>query len=175
MRGRVAEALFLVPADVASAPWRLLVAPVTMLVSHDAVQFSYVAMLVAAAMPWFEWREGWRRTVLVFAGGGLVGALAGGALVLAPLAALAPEHPVVALAWTRFYSGASTGAFALLGGAGALLAGWRRWAFLWGVVAWELGIWAFYYRFGELVPVFHYSALLAGFLVVRSRWYGRVR
>ncbi len=162
------EAFYFVPARVAEEPWRALLAPIGMVFSHDAIQLGYVVGVFALVVIPFEIRFGSRPTAIAFVAGGAVSALLVAFLVIAPLTLVAPAHPVVELSWNRFYAGGSTGVFAVAGAFAGRLRGRARAALLLGAIAWEGAIAAGYYRFGELIPLFHLGAIGVGFALPRS-------
>lgn len=150
-------------------PWRFLMLPAALLVNSDAVQYAYVTLLALLTAALLEARVGAARTAAAFFGAGLAGPLLAVALVFAPLALLAPGAPLVAHAWTRPYMGASSAAFACLGAlAGSLPRPGARFAVLSAGLAWETAIWAEYFEFRELVPLFHYAAVGIGFAMGAS-------
>lgn len=156
-------------------PWRILAAPVAVLFSGDVVQYAYVGAIFMLAVPAFEAREGWKRTTYVFFAGGMGGVFLGTFLVLAPLALLMPENAVVAHAVARPYMGASTAVFAVAGALAATVATPRaRWAILGGAIAWETYVWFGFFNFQELISVFHYAALAAGYVLAKTPLYARL-
>lgn len=171
----ISEVVSFSPEKAFAEPWRVLLAPIGILFERDAVQFSYVAFLYALAVPALEWREGWRRTALVFVLGGLVSVVLVTFLVYWPLYAAFPTNPRVEFAVERSYAGGSTGAFAAIGAlAGVAAASRHRTAILAAALAWEAFIWGYYFEFKQLIPLFHVGALALGFAMTRSRWYARV-
>ena len=139
-------------ASLVTAPW----------LNHNAVQLAYVtALLLLIGVP-FEAREGTKRTVALFFGTTLAGAIVAG-LLLHTLYPAMWDGPFAERAWERTWSGGSAGCFGLMG---ALAARARRpWPLLALFALWETNIVVWYLR--EYTPAFHLSALLAGFLVTR--------
>ena len=137
-------------AALVAAPW----------LNHNAVQLVVVSsVLLLVGIP-FEAREGTGRTVGLFFGTTITGALTASLL----LRGLYPKRwntPFAAKAWGRTWGGASAGAFGLLGAVAARAR--IPWPLLAMVVVWEAGVVRWYLR--EYTPVFHLAALLAGFLV----------
>lgn len=171
----IRDAVSLTPIRVFEEPWRALTSLVGIVFERDAVQFAYVAFLYGLGVPAFEWREGWRRSAIVFVGGGLASVLLVTFLVFLPLHLLVPTNGMVEFAVSRSYSGGSTGAFAILGALAGVVASTRaRVAILAGALAWEAYIWGSYYDFAQLISLYHVAALFTGFWIVRARWFARV-
>lgn len=135
-----------------TAPW----------LNHNLVQLVYVTLLLLLAGIPFEVREGTGRTVVIFFGTTLAGAVAAGIL----LHLLYPElvdSPFWQQAWERTWSGGSAGAFGLIGATAARAR--RPLPLLALVVLWEANLVVWYLR--EYTPAFHLSALAVGFIVAR--------
>jgi len=163
------------PSEFFAHPWVVLRTPVALLFNNDAVQFSYVAAIFMLAVPAFEVRHGWRRTVFVFVVGGLGSVFAVTIFVLGPLYLLFPGNAVVSHSFLRPYMGDSTAVFAVAGALAATLPSARaRWAILLGALTWETGVFWLFYHFGELNSFFHYAALASGFFLARSRLFARI-
>jgi hypothetical protein len=133
--------------------------------NHDWDQILYSTSLLALFGLAVELQNGARLTAAAFAGSQLLAALVAGAA----LHLIYPEVSAAATfedAWDRAYSGASAGALGLNG----VFAAQRRWprAVLAGFVLWELLGWWFYLR--NFTPVFHLTALGAGFAGARYLW-----
>lgn len=131
------------------------------MLNHDLIQLVYVTFLLLAFGVVFEIKEGWRRALLVFLGGGFVGALVAGIL----LTLLHPnvDHPLLEEAWARTWSGGSAGAFALMGAFAARAQ--RPWLFLSIFAVWEINVGYWFLR--SYTPAFHLTALAFGYWVTR--------
>jgi hypothetical protein len=159
---RVRPFLFAIP-DLTENLARALVAMATVpWLNHNLVQLAYVTVLLLLVGVPFEAREGTLRTVALFFGTTVAGALVAGAL----LHALYPEvwsGPFADRAWERTWSGGSAGAFGLIGATAARAR--VPWPMLALVVLWEAALVWLYLR--EYTPAFHLSALAVGFAVAR--------
>jgi len=138
--------------SMATAPW----------LNHNLVQLAYVTFLLLLVGVPFEAREGTARTMLVFFGTTLAGAVAAG-LLLHLLYPAVWDTPFLRGAWERSWSGGSAGAFGLIGATAARAR--RPLPLLALVVLWEaVLVWA-YLR--EWTPAFHLTALAVGFALAR--------
>ena len=157
---RLRPFLFAIP-DLTENPVRALTALATVpWLNHNLVQLAYVTVLLLLVGVPFEAREGTLRTVLLFFGTTLAGAVAAGAL----LHILYPEvwgGPFADRAWARTWSGGSAGAFGLIGATAARAR--VPWPMLALAVVWEASLVWLYLR--EYTPAFHLSALAVGFVV----------
>lgn len=145
--------------DLPRALGSLVTAP---FLNHDHVQLVYVTILLLLFGVVFEAREGTRRTLALFFGTTLAGAIvAGGLLHLIYPAIL--DLPILATAWSRTWSGGSAACFGLMG---ALAARARvPWPLLGLFALWEINVAVWYLR--SYTPAFHLTALVTGFLVMR--------
>lgn len=159
---RIRPFLFRIP-DVGRDPVGTLVALTTApWLNHNLVQLVYVTALMLLFGQAFEAREGTARTVALFFGTSVAGALAA-ALLLHALYPTVWDTAFAERAWNRTWSGGSAGCFGLMG---ALAARARRpWPLLAVFALWEANVVFWYLR--EYTPAFHLPALLAGFLATR--------
>lgn len=130
--------------------------------NHNLVQLRYVTVLLLLFGLVFEAREGTGRTMLLFFGTTLAGAIVAGVL----LHVLYPDivdNAFFTRAWNRTWSGGSAACFGLMGGLAARAR--RPWLLLGLFVLWEVNV-AWWYLH-EYTPAFHLTALLVGFLVTR--------
>ena len=138
--------------SIATAPW----------LNHNDVQLIYISLLLLLVGAVFEAHEGTLRTIGLFFGTSVVGAVCAGAL----LHLLYPEFVdtgFFARAWARTWSGGSVGCFGLMG---AMAARARTpWPLLAGCILWEVNVVAWYLR--EYTPAFHLTGLAAGFVALR--------
>lgn len=137
----------------------LLTAP---FINHDSLQLVYVTALVLLFGVIFEVREGPLATALVFFGATLVAAVIGGVILHLVYPELW-ETSTLETAWRRKWSGGSPGCFGLMGGLAARAR--SPWLFLGFFGLWEVFIWSVNLR--DYTSVFHFAALLTGYLAVR--------
>ena len=105
--------------------------------NHNDVQLVYVTILLLLFGIVFEAREGTLRTVMLFLGTTLTGALVAGVLLHIIYPDIA-DNAFFERAWTRTWSGGSAGCFGLMG---ALAARARRpWLLLELFAVWELSV-----------------------------------
>jgi membrane associated rhomboid family serine protease len=165
-RGPHAEALapftFSIP-ELSAHPVRALGTLITApFLNHSWDQHIYATVLLLVFGVRVEQRFGWRRTCLAF----FVASAAAGAGAGTLLHLIYPEvvsGGAFADAWGRTYSGASAGAFGLLGVLAA--SSRRRYLLLAAFAVWELGVWYFYLF--NYTPAFHLTALVTGYALGR--------
>lgn len=160
--GRVRAFLFFIPDLGRNLPGALHTLVTAPFLNHDSVQLVYVTVLLLLFGLAFEANEGTRTTLAVFFGTTIAGAIGAGIL----LHALYPEavdHPLLARAWDRTWSGGSAGCFGVMGAFAARAR--SPWLLLGLVVLWELNVAWWYLR--SYTPAFHLTALLTGFLWAR--------
>jgi hypothetical protein len=159
---RLGPFLYRIP-DLADAPTRILTAlPIAPWLNHNEVQIVYVTIVLLIFGIRFEMREGTTRTVGLYFGTTIFGALFAGMV----MHLLYPElwrDAFITREWNQVWSGGSVGCYGLVGG---MVARARRpWLLLIAVVFWEANLVYWYLR--EYTPVFHLSAFAAGFAVTR--------
>ena len=138
--------------------------------NHDSVQLIYVTLLMLLFGVIFEVREGARTAALIFFGSTFFAAIFGGIL----LHLIYPElwgASFLETAWERTWSGGSAGCFGLMGGLAARAR--KPWLLLGAFGLWEVFI--EYVNLRSYTTVFHFTAMFAGFMVVRYLVPPRVR
>ncbi len=162
----VLDAVGFIPARLLDEPWRIVAAPLAMIVTGDNVQFAYLVATFSLVVIAFEVRAGARQTATIFFVAGVGSVALVTALVFTPLTLVAWDNGVVQHAWTRPYVGASSGIFAVAGALAASLPQTRaRIGLLFFVAAWEMFVWAWVFGFSELLSLFHYTSVAFGYLL----------
>lgn len=130
-------------------------------INWHIVQLVYVWVLMLLFGIWFEIREGTRRAILVFYATSITAGLVAG--VLGHLLHATVEAAWIDRMWTQGWTGGSAGAFGLMGAVAARAR--RPWLVMAGFSFWELNV--AYWWLKSFTPVFHVTAMIAGFLLAR--------
>jgi hypothetical protein len=159
---RVDGFLFRIPDLSQNLPRLLRSLVVAPWLNHNAVQLVYVTFLLLLVGVVFEVKEGSWLTIFVFFWTSFVGAMCA-AILLHLIYPEFADNAFFAEAWQETWSGGSAGCFGLMG---AMAARTRiPWPLLAVVLVWEINVVYWYLR--EYTPVFHLTALAAGFVTVR--------